>query len=337
MTPLADRSGYRSYRGKRAGGKAFLAGVLVLVILAALAVLLVQQYIVYDKTGAPRLEVPWKESGEPVEEEPVEVDLVIRQPEAPETLRGRLLPAGGLTLAECQAALAEEGNTVAVTLKDGDGTVCFAFPSVIRDAVVPAEDGALQALLESGRHTVARLSCFRDPVAAAAYADAMGLMNTGGFLFYDGANTPWLDPAKSAAREYLCAIAREAAELGFREILLADVAYPTEGDPARIACGEAERGEHLQTFLREMRTVLEPCGVKLSVELPVEVILSGGDAVSGQILTDIAPLADRVYARVLPEQAEACAAAVSAAAETAAFVPLLDGADPLPAGDYLLQ
>jgi len=332
---LADRSGYRAYRGKRAGGKALLAGVLVLVILAAVAVLLVQQYIVYDKTGAPRLEVPWKESGEPVEEEPVEVDLVIRQPEAPETLRGRLLPV--LTLTECQAALAEEGNTVAVTLKDGTGTVFCPLPSVIRDAVVPPEDGALQALLESGRHTVARLSCFRDPVAAAAYADAMGLMNTGGFLFYDGANTPWLDPAKSAAREYLCAIARETAELGFREILLADVAYPTEGDPTRIACGEAERGEHLQTFLREMRTALEPYGVKLSVELPAEVILSGEDVASGQILAEIAPLVDCIYAQILPEQAEACAAAVSAAAETAAFVPVLNGTDPLPAGDCLLQ
>ena len=41
----------------------------------------------------------------------------------------------------------------------------------------------------------------------------MGLKNTGGYIFYDGNNSQGLDPAKPAAREYLCGLAKEAAEL----------------------------------------------------------------------------------------------------------------------------
>ena len=96
-----------------------------------------------------------------------------------------------------------------------------------------------------GGHTIARLSCFHDPKAANRDVEGMGLKNTGGYIFYDGNNSQWLDPAKSAAREYLCKLAKEAAELGFDEILLTDVSYPIVGKLDKIAGGEGERSAHL--------------------------------------------------------------------------------------------
>ena len=334
---MAGRNSYQAYRGKRSGGKRLLAGVLVLVILAAVAVLLVQKYIVYDTTGEPRLEVPWKETEETAEEPPVELDLVIRPVEVPASPHGWLLPAAPLTAEDCRAALAKNGSAVAVTVKDGNGTVYVPLPSVPETFVAPPEAEALPLLLESACRPVARITCFRDGIAAAAYGDTAALKTRGGALFRDGEGGAWLDPAKSAARDYLCTVAREAAELGFREILLTDITYPITGDLTGVAYGTGLRRDHLQTFLQEMRAALEPYGVTLSVELPAEVILAGELPYSGQILADIAPLVDRVYAQIAPEQASACAAAVTAAAETAVFIPVLNGVEPAGDGECLLQ
>ena len=45
---MAGPRGYRNYRGRTSKGKIALAVVLVLVILAAITVMVLQQYIVYD-------------------------------------------------------------------------------------------------------------------------------------------------------------------------------------------------------------------------------------------------------------------------------------------------
>ena len=61
----------------------------------------------------------------------------------------------------------------------------------------------------------ARIACFHDPKAANADVEGMGLKNTGGYIFYDGNNSQWLDPGHEKARTYLLNIIREAAEQGF--------------------------------------------------------------------------------------------------------------------------
>ena len=84
-----------------------------------------------------------------------------------------------------------------------------------------------------------------------------------------------------------------------------------------------------------MRTALEGYDVKLSLELPADVILSGADAVSGQVLADLAPLVDVIYARTSAEEAPALAEAVKAAAQDTAFVAMVTDAANMTT-DYLL-
>ena len=325
---MAGGRGYRSYRGKSSKKKMVLAAFLLLVILAALAVALMQKYIFYDETGAPHLEVPWQEgnSGEP-EEETVELDLVIRPAEDAEEspLRGFMIPEGPLSVASRDAIPSggEDWNSVVVTLKDGTGTVYYNSTAATYSSVAVTEETASVLTEWTTDYAVARIACFRDPKAANADVERLGLKNVDGYSFYDGNNSQWLDPAKPAAREYLCAIAREAAELGFHEILLTDVTYPTEGKVDEISYGEGGRQDHLLMFLQEMRTALKPYGVKLSLEIPVHVIRTGEDDLAGLNLTEIAPLADRLCAKVLPAEAEACETAVTAACGETAFLPIL--------------
>lgn len=324
------------YRGRRSPGKGILAAILSLIIVASVGFIFLQEQILFfDETGTPYFRLPGQTREEP-ELPPEEVDLVIEPvkqvvPERRE-IRGFNAPVPldretwALIYREALQLLGEECGAVAVTLKDSEGTVHFdsaaALPGTVR-FLTEETDVALDAVLSTSLHTVARISCFHDPKAANREPETMGLMNTGGFIFYDANNSQWLDPAKSAAREYLCALAKEAAEMGFDEILLTDVTYPTEGKLDKIAYGEIDRAEVLDDFLVEMRAALEPYGVMLSLEVPEGVILQGENADAGLHMGKVSARVECIYAVTTPEQAGLLHLTVEQAGD-ADFIPELE-------------
>lgn len=336
--------GYHSYRGRTPKWKVVLAIVLVLVILGAVGFMVLQEHIVYDGTGTPHLRLPQQETEDtgtpPEEEEPVEV--VIQEPEGPQEIHAFSLPAQALTQQTVEAALAQpqaECNAVAVTLKDSAGLVYFDAAGAVSGTVRTEADttAALEALTgQEDLYTVARISCFHDPKAANAEVESMGLKNTGGYIFYDGNNSQWLDPAKPEARQYLTGIIREAAALGFDEILLTDVSYPTEGKLDKIAYGEVDRQAQLGAFLAEVRLALEGYGVTLSVELPETAVLNGAEETSGASLAQFAPHVDRLYAVTTSDRTTALSALAAAAEGTPDFVAELSAYDPEVKGSWLL-
>lgn len=336
---MRPRNYYRHYRGRRTKGKVALAVLLVLVILAALVVIRMQQHVVYDETGAPRLDVPWQEETAQ-EDTHLDLELVIQDPEKRiEEIRGVVLSPEQMTAEKIAAVLdGFDGNAVVVPLKDSAGKVWFETATAVAESVAVTEESmaALKQLTET-HHVIGELNCFRDSVAADADADAMGLMKTDGFLFYDGENNRWMDPAKPAARQYLCDLAVDAAELGVDEILLTGFGYPMGGRLSAIAYGETARNLNLLSLLEELQTALEPYGTVLSVELPSDVIAAGQDPVSGLILTEIAPQVDRICAAVLPEEVEPMAIKVTAAGEIACFVPILAEKDAAVNGSWILK
>ena len=336
--------GYHSYRGRTPKWKVVLAIVLVLVILGAVGFMVLQEHIVYDGTGTPHLRLPQQETEDtgtpPEEEEPGEV--VFQEPEGPQEIHAFSLPAQALTQQTVEAALAEpqaECNAVAVTLKDSAGLVYFDAAGAVSGTVWTEADttAALEALTgQEDLYTVARISCFHDPKAANAEVESMGLKNTGGYIFYDGNNSQWLDPAKPEARQYLTGIIREAAALGFDEILLTDVSYPTEGKLDKIAYGEVDRQAQLGAFLAEVRLALEGYDVTLSVELPETAVLNGAEETSGASLAQFAPHVDRLYAVTTSDRTTALSALAAAAEGTPDFVAELSAYDPEVKGSWLL-
>lgn len=343
---MAYSRGYHSYRGRTPRWRIALMVLLVVVILAAVAVMALSRYIVYDEEGRLRMELPWQEeSAEETPEPPL--DLTIEEPVKTQTLRGFCTPVPltreNWSDSNDRAKESFDCNAAAVTLKDAAGNVYFNSAVALPGTVQFQEeetDAALAAVVaysqSMGGHSIARLSCFHDPKAANRDVENMGLKNTGGYIFYDGNNSQWLDPAKPAAREYLCGLAKEAAELGFDEIMLTDVSYPTVGKLDKIDYGEGERSGHLADFLEEMRAALAPYGVMLSIEVPRAVIAQGADEDAGLLLADIAPRVDRVYAPADGAEVPALAQAVRAASQFAEFVPELAEADPA-VGNFLVS
>ena len=285
---MAGPRGYRQYRGRTSKAKVAAAVFLVLVILAAIVVMIFQRNLVYDETGTPHLELPWESEDPAKEPDPsVEEELELTIEEQPEEIpvekavvRGYAMPVGVLTadnwgtVRSVMDVAVPAYDTVVVTLKDSAGKVYFDSASAVSGAVKTAEDTAavLTEIVSGDYSTVAKISCFHDPRAANSHLEAMGLKNTGGYIFYDGKNSQWMDPSKEAARQYLYDLAREAAELGFDEILLTDVGYPLEGKLDKIAYGEVNREETLKSFMQEMRQVLEPYSVALSIEVSEAVV-----------------------------------------------------------------
>lgn len=346
---MGGTKGYRSYRGRGSKGKAALAAVLVLVILAALGFLWAQEYIVYDENGQAHFTPPWQaQEAPPVQEEPQEdqnVEIIVQEPERPEELAIFSAAAAPLTQAAWQEAWtgatamsAPAYNAAAVTLKDSAGHIYFAAAGAAAGTVNTAEDtaAALTEVTESSLHTIARMSCFLDPIAARADVENMGLKNTGGYIYYDGNDMNWLDPSKPAARQYLCGLAQEIASLGFDEILLTDVAYPTTGPLDKIDYNGADRGAGIRTFLEELRSALTDYGVAISIQLPAEVITSGADETAGLVLADITPLVDRIYAVTTADQIPALTAAVEAAHRSTGFVAELAAYGPDVTGSCLI-
>ena len=326
--------GYSGYKGRKSPWKIVAAILLVLVILAAAGVLMLQKYLVYDASGTPHLRLPGQEerqdptsSGASSSGELGSVDVTIDPPER-QTVLGYLAqdPDADLT---AYAAPDGDLNAVGVTLKGADGRLRTDWQ----------DDAALTALLaDESRYTVARISCFLDGQSARSRVKELGLENTGGYIFYDGANQNWLDPGKEAAREYLLALIREAAGAGFDEILLTDVSYPTEGKLDKIAYTAADRAESLTLFLTEVKGVLaEYEGVKLSVAVPETLLTDGGDEESGQSLMGFAALADAIYAPCGGGDYDDAKAAVAGATggKTTAFVALFDGVG-YPPEEYLI-
>lgn len=340
---MPPSKGYRSYRGRGSKLKVALAVVLVLIILLALSFMAMTRYIAYDADGRPFFRLPPQEeeteapppdqekedlTGDIQIEEPPEI--IIQGPERPLPLFAFSLPQELLTAEAWEAALAAHGelyDTVVYTVKDADSTAYFATENAVPGLVRRAKEAtteALAAMNGSELHTVARLTCFHDFKTANANREDMGLKNTGGYIFYDGTYTTWLDPAKPAARAYLQAMAVELAELGFDEILLAEVSYPTEGKLDKIAyTADGPLHVDIELFLQELQAALEEYEVTLSIELPEKVIAEGQDETAGLRLKGVIPFVDRIYARTVPESAEALREAVEEAGEKVAFVPEL--------------
>ena len=322
--------GYHSYRGRSPKWKIFLAVVLLAVIAASAAVIRMQDYIVYDEHGTPQLALPQEES-KPQEPQRPAASLVVEQtqpePEPVVTTKQLLAAAPVLTGEQASALLAkaEQMDGVILPIKGLEGLVYFRADSAVVGAANAYDETAqaLSAVISAADHSAARMTMFLDHQATMMDPRGMGLVNNSGYVFYDGNNRCWIDPRKEAARAYLCALTAEVAALGFDELILANVGYPTVGQLQDIRYGDLSPEEHVEGFLKELAAALEPYDVELTIEMSAKGILDGGEG--GLELLTAARFAHRIAAPAATAgEAQTLAAAVAAAREETLFVPVFE-------------
>ena len=356
---MAGAKGYSSYRGRGSKWKILLVIVLLLTIAVSASVLYMQQYMVYSPDGHRQIVLPWQTEPEdsPLPENPEDdplnnVDVVLQNPEPQKAaeILAYALPAQALTSPAWAEWLAggrgQAGGAVAVRLKTSNGTIYYDSAHAVSGAVQLApEPGDTAAVLRAitareDLHTIASMACLQDFKAANADVEGRGLKNTGGYIFYDGNNSLWLDPAKPGTREYVCALAKEIAELGFDELLLTDFSYPTVGKINKIHYNtDVPLANNLDLLLSDLNAALESYDILLSVEVPEAVIAEGPDTVAGLDLNRLVSRVDRVYAVTTPEKAETLSNLVSQAGGAdggVQFIPELTEDSPSLTGSRLI-
>lgn len=325
---------YQSYRGRVPLKRKLAVAGMVLILLLCGVYLGVNQYVEFESGGGKTFRLPWlSEEGSGTNEqengEEPEISLIINEPKDPiEEMHAVEVSAETLRLRrdEGQWWTQEGFNAVSVRLKEKDGMLRYAFASAPAELIHPnaLSRTELEVLLGADVYTVARISCFGDSAAAALDMTGKAICQPSGYVWFDNTNSHWLDPGKEAARGYLIALCRELVELGFDEVVLENVCYPTLGKLHKCAPVEVDRMKTIQKFLTDVEKVFDENHVRLSLALSENVLLTGGNEMSGLNLEENLKDVLRVY--VPAADPVAAEAALSAIAESTKLV-LVNGTE----------
>ena len=317
--------GYHSYRGRSGHRRVILAVVLVLLLLFSLAFLALQDFLVYDSQGNVTLDLPFlrreDQQGaanpggtEQTGEGDSDLNLIIEAPQAPAQRSLRAQTADPYDFRSASPQPQTGFNALVVTLKGETGVLYYQSNYAAegaKDSQALARETLSARLGEERDWTaVAALNCFHDTYYAFANMAGAGICQSSGYIWYDNTNTHWLDPSKEGTRTHLYGLAQECVDMGFEELLLRGLAYPTQGKQYKIDYSDlpVSKEEALENFLIGLREALGE-GTAISIELDETLILEGSDATSGQDISRLIPLVDRVY--VETENADAVWAALS--------------------------
>ena len=309
---------YPEYRGRGGGRSTVLIFIIVLLAVLLIAgvifMAVMGDYIYYTPNGM-EIHWPWleqKPTGPPVFSDPVVIetnDIVVTVEPEPGSARipRSVLAAVTVTAGQLcdgtavQAVAGAGGSTLVVEMKAGNGVLAWQSQAELAASLyVNAADNsvadAVRALAQNGElYLVARVHCFRDPFLTNAWISP--LMTQGDRVWYDLYGIGWSSPASQTAADYLSALCRELADMGFDEILLDDAGYPCLGDVDTLATDDnrpEDRTVPVAAFLQRLDRELEEKGVYLSV-YAYEALTAGGEVYSGLTASVLAQSAGRVW------------------------------------------
>lgn len=169
-------------------------------------------------------------------------------------------------------------NLAIVDLKAEDGVVNYnsKITEIQGTGIVAqgAPDGstAAKALEAAGITPAARICAFQDPLAPSAMRGT-GVMYSGNHSinWLDPSNKRWLNPYNEKAQQYIEDLAVEAVSLGYKQIFVDSLTFPTVGYPDK----SGYYGDNLTTkeqciadFTSKLKQQVNADGGKLSVIMP---------------------------------------------------------------------
>ena len=180
-----------------------------------------------------------------------------------------------------------ELNALVIDVKDDEGNITFNTSNKDLSAacmnIVPGFKELVSDLKSRGIYTIARIVCFRDEQWSSLNPD-LAIQHKDGGLWKDSGGRTWLDPYDRGAWEYISDIAEEAVLLGFDEIQLDYVRFPTDGRIGDISYGsaaeETSKTEIISEFLKSLRAELAEDDVRLSADVFGIIALSRSDSVA---------------------------------------------------------
>ncbi|HCC00500.1 MAG TPA: hypothetical protein DEP42_04695 [Ruminococcaceae bacterium] len=204
------------------------------------------------------------------------------------------LSSGTLTQTSMDQILSSAKNagikTAIVELKGEDGALHYTskISQVQNNGLVAqgALDGAaiIQEIQKYGMTPAADISCFKDPLAANVIRTASVHNSTShDITWLDESNNRWLNPYAADATQYLTDLTTEITSLGFKQIYLSNVQFPS-GKQKHVWYGNnvGTKESALQTFVSSIAQKAHTAGATVTLVLPADAALGSGEATLGQ-------------------------------------------------------
>lgn len=202
-----------------------------------------------------------------------------------------------------------EINAMVIDIKDSTGFIFYDTQVELAheiDVVRPQYDvhAMLAELQERGIYTIARQVIFEDPSLAEARND-LAIMDTEGGLWRTWNGIAWLSAYEEEVWEYNIELMMEAVELGFDEVQLDYMRFPSDGPLNRADYGVEEhssetRSAAIAEFLRRSHEAIMPTKAYLGGDIFGLTLWELGDGGIGQNLEAMTPHLDYIKPMIYP-------------------------------------
>jgi hypothetical protein len=206
-----------------------------------------------------------------------------------------------------------ELNSVVIDIRD-TGEMYFPTHIPLADEVegkqylaVPKPKKLMEKLASRHVWPIARIACFRDNLVPKKYPDR-GVQTGSGKVWKDRSGHMWLDPYDQRNWDYIAATVDYAMNIGFPEIQLDYVRFPSEGSSnsqvfpnrRRYKDPKAKPEDVIAAFASFIRDRVKKRGVTLSADIFGIISSTKGDEGIGQELEKVAGPFDVISPMVYP-------------------------------------
>lgn len=205
-----------------------------------------------------------------------------------------------------------EINSIVVDIRDAgyvyfDGDLPLSRSSGALRVAVPKPQRLMSQLEAAKLYPIARIACFRDDFVPKKHPE-LGVCLKNGRPWKDGGGHLWLDPYNRKNWDYLASIVDLALDLGFPEIQLDYVRFPSEGAkgtqvfPAQRAYPDQKAGpdDVILAFANFMGERVRKRGARYTADIFGIISSTKGDQGIGQTLEKIAQPFDVICPMVYP-------------------------------------
>jgi hypothetical protein len=200
-------------------------------------------------------------------------------------------------------------NAVVIDVKDYSGYVSYktANPEVQKysasQKMVADMPGTIKKLHQAGIYTIARVTCFQDPVLARARPDLAIHRKSDQAVWLDNKGLAWIDPSKQGGWDYIVSIAKDAYAQGFDEVNFDYVRFPSDGDLKNMSLDNiTSESDVIESFFKYAREQLPYS--KISADLFGLATVRADDLGIGQVIESAYKYFDYVCPMVYPSHYE---------------------------------
>jgi hypothetical protein len=202
-----------------------------------------------------------------------------------------------------------ELNAIVLDIKDSAGIVFYDTDVEMAHeigAVVPTYnvEQRLQQLEERGIYAIARIVIFEDPILAEAREDLAIMDSQEGGIWRTFGGLPWVNPYREEVWNYNIDLMKEAVELGFDEIQLDYMRFPSDGPLNRADYGqesnEETRDQAIADFLRAAYDEIAPTHAYLTGDIFGMTLWDPTEGGIGQNLVTVTEHLDYVLPMIYP-------------------------------------